>query len=556
MYQVHLRKARMLENSPRYTQTFEYKLQQQIHEWSSDSRYDEDDEKLYTTARDFTMASENMPCIDDDEQQKKARKHMEALEYKLSIAFLRGVKFCFCTLSTSAHSLLLESGTWDECIIDEAARETRADIATSLSALRGRIRHVTLSGDYMQGEDIVTGSNTSVGYKYLTRNVFEELAQVTAKGTDNATPTGVFTLDVCYRMNQALINWSSEYCYGGRLKSHDTTGSWNAPLRNTLKAYWKQCTPVDFQGRYNEIGLDITDVGIAAETGKNSTSRFNVQEAYYVAWRIKDMLGYQPPPTLGSNSTLYTRIRGSDIAVISNYTAQVAEIRRRLLETFPGQEHVSRREILEVLKMLHTTTAIQGKEANITFYSLVIANGHMHVDKNEPLPMGFVAGIKNFNVSITRQRVARYIFGAHHLFCHAKRSKHHVSQKYGEFFAHIDRLAATGRILALEETRAYMENRPQPAEASFQRLLREASALAQGPAETQPTSNQNRQQKVNSGTKTTDNKEQQQPSVAPGNVTFAQKRGAEGDLENPHKKNRRGNGGDGGGGGGAAVSTA
>jgi superfamily I DNA and/or RNA helicase len=221
-----------------------------------------------------------------------------------------------------------------------------------------------------------------------------------------------------------------------------------------------------------QIGLDVTDIGIASETGKNSTSRFNATEAYYIAWRIKDMLGYKPPTS--TRGVQYSRIRGSDMAVISNYTGQVTEIRRQLLEMFPGQEHVPRQEILEVLTMLDTTSAIQGKEAPIAFYSLVIANGDFQITKNEPLPVGFVASIKNFNVSITRQRIARYIFGAHQLFCYAKRKKHYVSQKYGEFFAHIDKLAADGHILALEETRTYMEGRPQLANASFRKLLRAA----------------------------------------------------------------------------------
>jgi hypothetical protein len=34
--------------------------------------------------------------------------------------------------------------------------------------------------------------------------------------------------------------------------------------------------------------------------------------------------------------------------------------------------------------MIHTTTAIQGKEANTAFYSLVIANGGTEVVKNGP----------------------------------------------------------------------------------------------------------------------------------------------------------------------------
>jgi hypothetical protein len=103
--------------------------------------------------------------------------------------------------------------------------------------------------------------------------------------------------------------------------------------------------------------------------------------------------------------------------------------------------------------------------------------------------VGFVAGIKNFNVSITRQRVACYILSAHQMFCHAKRNKHYFSQKYSKIFAYINKMASNSYILALKETKAYIEKRSQPANALFQRLLQEASTFTQEPAQRQPASN-------------------------------------------------------------------
>jgi hypothetical protein len=111
-------------------------------------------------------------------------------------------------------------------------------------------------------------------------------------------------------------------------------------------------------------------------------------------------------------------------------------------------------------------------------------------------------------------------------FCHAKRSKHYVGQKYGEFFTHIEGLATNGHVLGLEETKAYMKGLPQLPNASFRRLLREASTFTQEPAQKQPASNQIGLSNVSAATKTTGN-QGQTPSVAPA---------GDGNLESHNKK--------------------
>ncbi|KAI0590854.1 AAA-11 multi-domain protein [Pyrenophora tritici-repentis] len=134
------------------------KLLHRIAVWKSDVSYDsphQGGDQLYTWANDFDNTKANLKYIQDPEQHGRSEKHIEALELTLQRCFLKEVSVCFCTISTSAHPLLLESGIWDGVIIDEAARETRAGMATIMGAFSGRIRHFTLSGDHWQGEGIV-----------------------------------------------------------------------------------------------------------------------------------------------------------------------------------------------------------------------------------------------------------------------------------------------------------------------------------------------------------------------------------------------------------------
>jgi hypothetical protein len=257
-YLAHLRESNLRDKAPRYEQTFGYKLLQCMEYWSTvDPATVIGNDNVHAWSRDYFKTRDDLPFLMRSEDATRARKHLQALESHLATAFFKDVVFCFCTLSTSAHELVLESGHWDEVIIDEAARETRAGIATVLGALHGRVSHITWSGDHNQGDGIIVGTTSNVGYKYLARNVFAEVADVSVKKMEQSIPVDVFTLDTCYRMTQVLMNWSSKYCYGGLVKSDSVVvGRHNVPLRNTLKAFWNVRLRSDFKGSYQEIGID------------------------------------------------------------------------------------------------------------------------------------------------------------------------------------------------------------------------------------------------------------------------------------------------------------
>ncbi|KAH4073554.1 hypothetical protein HBH92_006800 [Parastagonospora nodorum] len=478
VYQAHLRDAKLRDKSPLYHLTFGYKLLQRIETWASDKVYDTEDQKLFSLANNYKDTQEIVRTINEDsEGLGRAKKHLNAVEATLSAVFFKQVKFCFCTLSTSAHPLVVESGFWDELIIDEAARETRAGIATVLGSLQGRIGHVTWSGDFMQGEGTIVGRNSNIGYQLLARNVFEEIAEVDTKQAEESISMDVFTLDECFRMHGKLSAWSSKWCYAGRVRSHPFAGTRFPELRTTLKAYMTARTRENFNGQYDEIAIAVD---AKSELQEGSTTSYNVREAEEVAWLVKDMLMFDP--TKGDAKTTGRRIVPKDFIIITNYIGQVSAIRKALRAKVAGQESVKPEDVDAVTIVVNTTSSAQGLEENIAIYSTVVGTGTTRLGNEDSLGLAFVASRKNYNVSITRQRVARFIVGSFNLFAQALEDKHPLIHKHSPFFDHIKTLVVTDSILTPEECKVWREQRAKPAnELAFRLKLVKTSSFANAP---------------------------------------------------------------------------
>ncbi|KAJ4365330.1 hypothetical protein N0V83_008951 [Neocucurbitaria cava] len=475
----YLQDAKERSHVPRYEQTLGYKLRHRIDAWASDECIDTEQADLHTQARSFLEAKEELPSLKDKDQRTQIKKRIRELEYNLSLAFLKGVKFCFCTLSTSGHQLILESGDWDLLIIDEAAHETRAGISVALGALAGRVKLIVWAGDHHQGEGVIVGAHSNVGYKLLSRNVFRSMAETDKK--DSATPCEVTLLNICYRMDNRLIRWSSAWCYNNQIISHRRVGSTDMGLRNMLQAYWRQRFPDNFGRHWSDLGLDVTDIGVATEFMKGTTTKLNREEAKMIARTVLDMLT-MAHPEVSPNQQL-RRIEAKDIGIIANYSGQIMEIRRAIRER--ARELSVEQEDLATLSFA-TTAQAQGREFSIMFYSMVIATGEMRLPKESGLPIGFVSKINNLNVSITRCKIARYTVGALQLFAQANRDHHSVTRNRRNlgFFDFVNRLVESRSIVTLDESNRWFESGEKPVTRGgfAQRLLRPNSS-DQKPAE-------------------------------------------------------------------------
>lgn len=511
---AYLDDAKNRAHVPHYERTLGYKVGKQIEVWGSDSKYDTTDVKLHSDAKSYLETKKDLPFYHDDDQKKQAKTHIRASEYNLTVEFLQQVKFLFCTLSTTGHRLVQESGIWDVLIVDEAARESRAGIAVALGTLYGRVKAIVWAGDHKQGVSIIGSKDSNVGYSLLSRNVFQGLTESNKK-KDVATPCDVVLLNICYRMEQALINWSSIHLYDGRIKSDVGAGRTDMPLRNMLRAYWAARLPDDFRGRYTQIGIDVTDNGIASEFMSGTTTRLNCHEAEQIACTVIDMLKTNIPDATGCEP--YRRILVEDICIIANFTGQVHEIRKamRARANTLGFD----RKCLQGL-WYRTTADVQGKERPITMYSTVLANGTTRLAKNDKLPIGFVSDVHNLNVSVTRCRIARYTFGALRLFVQARRDGHLISKtKRNEgFFAYVEDMNSQHCIVAYEDSERWFQNGTKPATSdNFRKSIRGVASFTQKPAEPKPGNSSdmgNSRKKLKTTAKNTFQE-------APSGVTFA-----------------------------------
>ena len=183
-------------------------------------------------------------------------------------------------------------------------------------------------------------------------------------------PNAVTLLDTQYRMNETIMNFSSQWFYEGRLKAapevaHRTLAPWDAPL------VWVDTSQADFSERVNA-----------------SQSRLNRAEARLLLDILKDYVRQMYFDT--------TLIERTTIGIISPYKAQVGVLRRMAAKSrtlAPVRERLS----------INTVDGFQGQERDIILISMV--------RDNERGSIGFLKDLSRMNVAITRAKCKLIVVG-------------------------------------------------------------------------------------------------------------------------------------------------
>jgi hypothetical protein len=171
-----------------------------------------------------------------------------------------------------------------------------------------------------------------------------------------------------------------------------------------------------------------------------------------------------------------------------------------------------------VRTLLGTTNWVQGKEAAIAFYSLTVSTGTTRLAMGDHIPIGFPADVKNFNVSITRQRISRILVGNLKLFVQAANDRHPTVHRNAPFFAHITTLRDRGQIVFQEESMLWMEKHERADLAdNFDAKLRDKTTFSGAALEKPENTVQSGLHNVDSRPKTT---ARGKPTVPSSNVKF------------------------------------
>lgn len=277
-------------------------------------------------------------------QEAKALKaDADVLEFYIINDVLNTSDVVACTLVGSSHPML-RGKRYKTVFIDEAAQALEP--ACWIPILRAE--RVVLAGDHQQLPPTI--KSIDAAREGLAKTLFEKCIE--------RHPQTASMLQVQYRMNENIMQFSSDYFYHGGLIADD------AVKNHTVK----DLPPIDF--------VDTAGCGFNETQDPETLSRYNDDEAQVLIKQLEQLI-----------QAVDIEDWSFSIGIITPYSAQV----ERLVKLAEASEELS---AIHRFITINTVDAFQGQERDIIAISFVRSN-----DTGE---IGFLADIRRTNVAITR----------------------------------------------------------------------------------------------------------------------------------------------------------
>ena len=289
-------------------------------------------------------------------RMSRLRDRATALEVQINADLFDSAHVIASTLVSSNHRIL-SGRRFGTLFIDEAAQALEA---ACWIAIRKADR-VILAGDHQQLPPTIKCYEAA--RNGLSRTLMEKI--VTNK------PETVSLLTMQYRMNEAIMRFSSDWFYHGLLEAapevrHRGILDWDSPIS------WIDTTGLDFKEEF---------VG-------ESFGRINRQEANLLLSELEKYI-----ERIGGQRILEEKI---DFGIISPYKAQVQYLRSQIKSSAVLRPY---RHLMSV----NTVDGFQGQERDVIYISLVRANNEGQI--------GFLSDLRRMNVAMTRARMKLVILG-------------------------------------------------------------------------------------------------------------------------------------------------
>ncbi|MGN0214476.1 MAG: AAA domain-containing protein [Muribaculaceae bacterium] len=308
----------------------------------------------------------------------RLRRRAEELEVKINVELFDNARVVAATL-VGSNSSLLTGRRFGTLFVDEAGQALEA--ATWIAVRKAD--RVVLAGDHLQLPPTIKCYEAERGG--LGRTMME---MVVARWQQAVT-----LLTTQYRMNRHIMQFSSDWFYGGGLKAAD-----EVKMRGILD----YDTPMEW--------VDTSQFGFDEQVQGAGCSKVNVKEAEFFISQLEQYV-----MRIGQERILDERI---DFGLISPYKAQVRYMRQL----------VKRSAVLRPLRhelTVDTIDGFQGQERDVVFISLVRSNDNGQI--------GFLNDLRRMNVAITRARMKVVVIG------NAETLRHH--KFYAKLYDYIQQLA-------------------------------------------------------------------------------------------------------------------
>ncbi|XP_067663777.1 DNA-binding protein SMUBP-2-like [Haliotis asinina] len=285
------------------------------------------------------------------EEMRHLRKELVQREETATREILRRADVVLVTLTSASAAgplRLLDEEHFDLLVIDECSQALEA--ACWMALLQAP--RCVLAGDHRQLPPTILSHEAARDGLELTL-----MERVLKEQGDEV----VRMLTTQYRMNENIMQWSSDQLYDGRLIAHDSVRTHLLrDLPGVTDCEETSCPLL----LVDTAGCDLFELELPEEVSKG-----NEGEADIVASHVEKLIS--------------SGLRPEDIAVIAPYNLQVELLRVRLSPTYPKLE-------------IKSVDGFQGREKEAVVISFVRSNSKGEV--------GFLAENRRINVAITRAR--------------------------------------------------------------------------------------------------------------------------------------------------------
>ncbi len=311
----------------------------------------------------------------------RLRERADELEVRIREALFSSSRVVSCTLTGAANPLLVGQH-FHTLFIDEAAQALEAACWIPLQ----RVDRVIFAGDHQQLPPTIKCPEALRGGLGIT--LMEQLA--------GRKPECVHLLTVQYRMNEALMRFSSDWFYEGRLTAAPDVRHRSLLDELDVPIEWYDTAEHDERSASDSHPTANLEETIAhhEEFVGTSYGRINKAEAHLTIEALHNYVD-----KVGLSRLLSERI---DVGIISPYRAQVHYLRslvKRDAKLKPLKKHIT----------IDTVDAFQGQERDVIIVSMVRDNAEGQI--------GFLSDLRRMNVAITRARFKLIVLGSTTTLC-------------------------------------------------------------------------------------------------------------------------------------------
>ena len=293
------------------------------------------------------------------------------LEIRINSELFGEARVIASTLVGSANKLL-DGHKFGTLFIDEAAQALEAACWIPMR----RVSRVILAGDHCQLPPTV--KSVAAMKAGLGKTLMERIVEM--------HPEAVTLLKIQYRMNDEIMQFSSNYFYDGQVESAPDV-RFRSILDMDIPMTWIDTSEFEKLMEKSD-DPEKAKVSFKEEFVGESFGRVNKAEAELTLLALQNYFN-----KIGKQRLLDERI---DVGVISPYRAQVQLLRSMLMkwEFFkPFRRQIS----------VNTVDGFQGQERDIIVISMVRSNDEGQI--------GFLRDLRRMNVAITRARMKLIILG-------------------------------------------------------------------------------------------------------------------------------------------------